>query len=85
MNRLERDEFERLRVTLRGADEVNIIVRKDAQDLYFEADWLADILESALKWENRDKYNPQGKYDCSQCGANLQVANHEPGCRHDEV
>jgi hypothetical protein len=55
MNRLEREEFERLRASLRGADKIDVRVRKDAQDLWFEADWLADILESALKWESLDK------------------------------
>lgn len=39
------DELTKLKQLLRGADEVNIKIRKDAQDVYFEADWLLKVLE----------------------------------------
>lgn len=45
MNVLQKNDINELLTTLKGADEVDIIVRKDGQDIHFEADWLRGVLE----------------------------------------
>ncbi len=45
MNSLQRTDIARLKQELRGADEVNIHIRKDAQDIYIEADWLKGVID----------------------------------------
>lgn len=39
------EDLQKLLVLLKGADEVDIKIRKDARDVWFEADWLEEALE----------------------------------------
>lgn len=43
-----KESIAELREALRGRHEVNIHIRKDGQDLYFEADWLDELLDKLV-------------------------------------
>ena len=44
INELQKESIERLRKTLEWSHYANVVVRKDGQDIVFEADWLRDAL-----------------------------------------
>lgn len=46
LNEPQRETLARLRKALRGAHYTNVCVRKDGQDMWFEADWLRNALDS---------------------------------------
>lgn len=56
MNKLQIEDIRKLVDTLRGSHEVDIKVRKDAQDIWFEADWLEEILKQL--WPRIEKGVP---------------------------
>lgn len=56
MNRLQIEDIHKLLETLKGSDEADIKVRKDAQDIWFEADWLQEVLESSIVvWDMQEE------------------------------